>query len=66
MCTSSNPPSVSSGISLSSQPEQVQDLHAPFGLAPLGSAFSFQYQDTQVTVTIIIIISVLAESFSVP
>jgi hypothetical protein len=46
LCPSSNPPSVLGGISLSSQPEQVQDLFARFGLAPLGSAFSFQYQLT--------------------
>ena len=43
VCASSNPPSVLSGIPLSGQPEQVQDFYALFGLAPLGSAVSFQF-----------------------
>jgi len=38
---SRNPPSVLCGIPLSSQPEQVQDPFALFGLAPPGSAVSF-------------------------
>gem|GEM_PF-3330937 len=40
-----NPPSVLGGIPLSSQPEQVQDHYALFGLAPPGAAVSFQYQE---------------------
>jgi len=44
---SRNPPSVLGGIPLSSQPEQVQDPCALFGLAPPGAAVSFQYREPQ-------------------
>jgi len=47
LCASSNPPSVLCGIPLSGQPEQMQDPYALFGLAPLGSAFSFQLYEPQ-------------------
>jgi hypothetical protein len=39
VCASSNPPSVLYEISLSGQPEQVQELTVLFGLAPLRSSF---------------------------
>jgi hypothetical protein len=47
VCASSNPPSVLCGIPLSGQPEQMQDPYALFGLAPLGSAFSFHSYEPQ-------------------
>jgi hypothetical protein len=47
LCASSNPPSVLCGIPLSGQPEQMQDPYALFGLAPLGSAFSFHSYEPQ-------------------
>ncbi len=47
VCASSNPPSVLCGIPLSGQPEQMQDPCALFGLAPLGSAFSFHSYEPQ-------------------
>jgi hypothetical protein len=41
LCASSNPPSVLYEISLSGQPELVQEHTVLFGLAPLRSSFSF-------------------------
>ena len=41
LCPSSNPPSVLGGISLSSQPEQVQDLTLVLALLHSGRHFHF-------------------------
>ena len=41
LCPSSNPPSVLGGISLSSQPEQVQDLLLDLALLHSGRHFHF-------------------------
>jgi hypothetical protein len=50
---SRNPPSVLGEIPLSSQPGQVQEPVALFGLAPSGSAVSFQYREPQVAAIIV-------------
>lgn len=49
MCASRNPPFVLNGIPLSGQPGHIQVCVALFGLAPLGSLVSFQYQYLQAT-----------------
>jgi hypothetical protein len=54
MRASRNPPSVLGEIPLSSQPEQVQDPYALFGLAPPGSAVSFQYGKPQAFAIIVL------------